>query len=150
MVSKIKDENALADEIARLMEQAGRRMRRAALKQTGDLSITPAQARVLKTLQHAGGPLRINQLAGQLEILPRSVTSVIDDLEDLSLVERSPDRRDRRAVLVHLSAKGRAVLTSLAGRSQVATANVIGTLNQKEQHTLLTLLRKLTLEPEDK
>lgn len=132
-------------EIADLMGQLVRRARRGAAADLSRLSITPAQARVLEVIKRAGGPLRVNQLAGELGILPRSATSVVDDLERIALVERSPDRRDRRAVLVALTTEGRLVTQQLEAKGSGALATAIATLAASEQQALGGALRRIAI-----
>lgn len=127
------------------MGQLVRRARRGAAADLSRLAITPAQARVLEVIRRAGGPLRVNQLAGELGILPRSATSVVDDLERIALVERNPDRRDRRAVLVALTTDGRHVTQQLEAKGSGALATAISTLAVSEQQALGRSLRQVAV-----
>src|SRR3990172_3606264 len=68
-----------------------------------DLSM--AQLRALLVLHHLG-TLRVGPLSHELGLSPNATTSVLDRLEDAGLVERHPDRSDRRAVLVGLTRAG--------------------------------------------
>src|SRR5437762_12268297 len=101
-----------AEQIAALLDGIVRRQRRASREGFGE-SVTHGQFRVLRTLDHAEQPLRLSELAARLGIVPRSATSVVDDLEAAGLVARQPDPHDRRATLVDLTPDGRQILTSL-------------------------------------
>jgi DNA-binding MarR family transcriptional regulator len=130
-------------EIIELMLHLVRHARRSASTELSGLPVTPAQARVIEVIRRAGGPLRVNELAGELGILPRSATSAADDLEELGLVTRGPDRRDRRAVLVTLTKQGRRVARQLRSKSSGAVAKAIRDLPQDDQDMLERILRQL-------
>ena len=85
-----------SEQIAALLDGIVRRQRRASREGFGE-SVTHGQFRVLRTLDHAEQPLRLSELAARLGIVPRSATSVVDDLEAAGLVARQPDPHDRRA-----------------------------------------------------
>ena len=63
----------------------------------------------------AGGPLTINDLAGQLLIKHNSAVGLVDRLADQGLLVRKPARDDARKVNLALTAKGARVLERLAG-----------------------------------
>jgi DNA-binding MarR family transcriptional regulator len=60
----------------------------------------------LLTLYEHDGPLRMNDIATHIGLTASSATKVVDRLEGLGYVERSPDSSDRRASLVHLTSTG--------------------------------------------
>ncbi|MFI6676273.1 MarR family winged helix-turn-helix transcriptional regulator [Kribbella sp. NPDC050470] len=130
-----------AEQIAALLEGIVRRQRRA-LKQ--DVDVTHGQFRLLRTLDHAGQPLRPSELANQLGIVPRSATTVVDDLEAAGLVARRPDPADRRATLVALTPAGTKVLTTIRRQRRDAMVSLIERLTPTEQSTLLHLLTRLS------
>lgn len=130
--------------IVELMERLILRLRRSAATEVSGLPVTPAQARVLETLKRSRGPLRVNQLATELGILPRSATSVLDDLESSGWVERGPDRRDRRAVLVRLTSTGAAMAGQLTARSNSDLVAQINELPQADQAVVLSSLRRIS------
>lgn len=134
---------AATAEIVELMRQLVRSARRGDAAQLSGLPVTPAQARVLQVVKQTYGPLRVSELADQLGILPRSATSVVDDLEQLGLVQRSPDRRDRRAVLVSLTFSGRSLADSLDACDSGAVASAILQLSAADQEALTRILQQL-------
>ena len=68
--------------------------------------LTPSRAPMLWHLgQH--GPTTQRVLADALGVAPRTVTGLVDSLEETGFVTREPHPSDRRATLVTLTAKGR-------------------------------------------
>jgi DNA-binding MarR family transcriptional regulator len=130
-----------AEQIAALLDGLVRRQRRAS---KADLDVTHGQLRLLRTLDHADRALRLSELANQLGIVPRSATSVVDDLEAAGLVARKPDPNDRRATLVDLTPAGAKVLTTIRRHRRDAMVSLIERLDQAEQADLLRLLTRLS------
>src|SRR3954470_9508617 len=81
----------LADQLIRL----SRRLHRAQRRLLEPLGITPAQARLLRTLAHCDEPPRMADLAQRLEVVPRAVTTLVDALEEQHLLRRVPDPHSR-------------------------------------------------------
>ncbi|CQR60787.1 MarR family winged helix-turn-helix transcriptional regulator [Streptomyces leeuwenhoekii] len=63
---------------------------------------------VLDTLAH-GGPKRLTELARTEQISQPGLTQLVTRLERDGLVERRPDPTDGRAVLVHITDRGRKI-----------------------------------------
>ncbi|WP_433167011.1 MarR family winged helix-turn-helix transcriptional regulator [Kribbella sp. CA-247076] len=131
-----------AEQIAALLDGIVRRQRRASKDNLGS-AVTHGQFRVLRTLDNAGRALRLSELAGQLGIVPRSATSVVDDLEAAELVARRPDPDDRRATLVDLTPAGADVLATVRRQRRDAMLTLIERLDTREQADLLRLLTRL-------
>jgi DNA-binding MarR family transcriptional regulator len=74
-----------------------------------DDGCTVEQWRVLRALGDGGGHL-MGELAARLVVPQPSLTRVVDQLSDRSLVYRRQGDRDRRRVEVYLSRQGRARL----------------------------------------
>jgi DNA-binding MarR family transcriptional regulator len=75
-----------------------------------DLSRTATS--VLATLREEG-PRRVTELAASEAVAQPSMTTLVNRLERLGLVERGPDPGDARAALVSLTAAGRERLQAL-------------------------------------
>ncbi|MFC6155494.1 MarR family winged helix-turn-helix transcriptional regulator [Kribbella jiaozuonensis] len=131
-----------AEQIAALLDGIVRRQRRASREGFGE-SVTHGQFRVLRTLDNADQPLRLSELAARLGIVPRSATSVVDDLEAAGLLERQPDPHDRRATLVDLTPEGRQILTTLREKRRDVMVTQLSRLTADEQQTLAQLLQRL-------
>ncbi|MEV5967945.1 MarR family transcriptional regulator [Kribbella sp. NPDC051952] len=130
------------EQLAALLDGIVRRQRRASREGLGD-TVTHGQFRVLRTLGAADQPLRLSELAAKLGIVPRSATSVVDDLESAGLVARQPDPHDRRATLVTLTPAGTQILTTLRQNRREAMATQLTRLTPDEQSTLIHLLERL-------
>ncbi len=131
-----------AAQIAELLRATNRQVRRLAERELGPLGVTPAQLTALRVLSE--GPRRVGDVATRLGIVPRSATSVIDELEAAGLVRRQPDPTDRRAVLVSLTDRGADVLESYRARRRAGVAELLGRLSAAEQRELIRLLSRLS------
>ncbi|MEJ1105847.1 MULTISPECIES: MarR family winged helix-turn-helix transcriptional regulator [unclassified Kribbella] len=132
-----------AEQIAALLDGLVRRQRRAS---KADLDVTHGQLRLLRTLDHSDRPLRLSELANQLGIVPRSATTVVDDLEAAGLVARKPDPDDRRATLVNLTPAGTKVLATIRRHRRDAMVSLVERLDESEQSNLLHLLTRLSAD----
>jgi DNA-binding MarR family transcriptional regulator len=131
-----------AEQIAALLDGIVRRQRRMS-REGLDNAVTHGQFRVLRTLDSADRALRLSELAAQLGIVPRSATSVVDDLEAAGLLARHPDPNDRRATLVTLTPAGTQILTTLRNRRREVMASQLSRLSPTEQQILIHLLQRV-------
>lgn len=136
--SVVVDDNAT--QIADLMQWAVRRIRHHSAKEMAPLGLTPGQSRTLRTVLRAGGPIRMTDIAARLDIVPRAATSQIDAIEESGLVCRQLDPADRRAVLVCLTPRGRALRDRLDAARARAASTVLRPLSEPDQLELLRLL----------
>ncbi|MFE3199989.1 MarR family winged helix-turn-helix transcriptional regulator [Embleya sp. NPDC059237] len=132
--------------IGDLFMRLAKRIRIRAGRELAPLGLTPAQAHAMKVLVHAGEPLRMADLAARLEIVPRSATTVVDDLAARGLVRRSASAVDRRATLVEPTEQGRAEVRRIRAIRQGAGAAVFDRLGEADRAELLRLLRLLDRE----
>ena len=111
MVHPHADESAgdLADQLLRLTK----RINHAHRQNFAPVGVTPAQARLLRTLSHSPEPPRMADLAERLGVVPRQVTSLVDALEGHSLVRRAPDTANRRVIRIELTEGGTSALKEL-------------------------------------
>ena len=137
----------LVPRLAELLTHASWRLRRASRAELQPLGLTFGQARALRLLARAGQPMRIGELAAQLEVVPRSATTMVDTLEAAGLVARQADPADRRSVLVGLTDCGAALLERLGHVRRASAEELFGRLTTEQREHLLTLLVALN-EPE--
>lgn len=119
------------------------RLRRGSHGDVEDLGITPAQGRVLRVVGRCATPPRMGEVAARLHIAPRSLTDLVDPLEEAGLLRRTPDPDNRRSVLLDLTEAGAAVLEDLRRRSRETAATAFGVLPVEDRRRLLELLRRL-------
>ncbi|HEY1667826.1 MAG TPA: MarR family transcriptional regulator [Trebonia sp.] len=134
-----EDPVQLADQVHRLT----RRLRRAQAERLAPLGLTPAQERALRLITRGDEPLRMTELADRLGIVPRSLTTVVDALEEAGLVRREIDPRNRRAILLHLTDEGAAVRDGLREARRRAAEDLFAPLSADDRKTLASLLTLL-------
>jgi DNA-binding MarR family transcriptional regulator len=130
------------ESLPELFRQVNRRLRELGRTSMEPWDVTPAQSRALGVLQR-GGPLRLNELAERLRIVPRSATEVVDALEAAGLVERRPDPHDRRAVQVGLTEQGARVGESVRAAREAEVERFFGMLSAGDREDLARILRVL-------
>jgi DNA-binding MarR family transcriptional regulator len=107
------------------------------------LGLTFAQARLLRVVAGSHAPLRMADIAAHLDVVPRSVTSMVDALEASGLVTRGTDAGDRRSVLVGLSDSGRALLERLDDARRHSAEQVFGSMSADDRNELHRLLAEV-------
>lgn len=129
----------LAEQLLRLT----RRLHRVQKQQMEPIGITPAQARLLRTVAYYDTPPRMADLAERLEVVPRAVTSLVDGLEASGWVRRAADPTSRRVVRIELTDTGRATLRSLRGARRTAAEDILAPLTAAQRDVLGELLSTL-------
>lgn len=142
------DDNALYH-LGGHLAVAHRRIQRADEASLVPHGLSCAQARVIRSLARRDRPVQMSELASILDIVPRSVTSVIDELEPMGLVERRPDPADRRAVNVVLTRRGAAISPTLQDLHGRCVASVLSPLSPQEIVVLGDLLQRVAHTPDD-
>lgn len=104
--------------------------------------VTPHESRALRVIGHHE-PTRLGVVAQHLRIAPRSVTDVVDSLEERGFVVREPDPTDRRATQVSLTATGRQVLDELDTARRADHEGYFADLSERDRATLTRILTGL-------
>ncbi len=86
---------------------------------------------------------RMADLAQALEVVPRSITSMVDTLESAGFVARQNDPTDRRATIVVLTDAGHDVLSRVGRMRAEAAEQLFGKLGSAEQSELRRILEIL-------
>ncbi|MFH8369922.1 MarR family transcriptional regulator [Streptomyces sp. NPDC018031] len=136
----------LAEQLLRLT----RRLHRAQRRYLEPLGVTPAQARLLRTVAHLDGdgrPPRMADLAQRLEVVPRAVTTLVDALEQHGSVRREPDPANRRVIRIELTDTGRETLRALRDARRAAAEDVLAPLTGEQRLLLGGLLDALAGDP---
>ena len=103
---------------------------------------------VLEALLHKG-PLTISAIGKKVLLANASMTSAIDRLDDRGLVVRKTDEEDRRIRLVHLTARGKALISAIFDRHQRQLEGLMTNLSQTERAQLYRGFKKLGLAAEE-
>lgn len=102
-------EDARVDErsLSRLLLEAFRALDgeiEASLRDRGASDLRPGQARALILIDRSG--THLSELAQRAQITKQAMMQVVDELESMGCVRRTPDLGDGRAKIVRLTAKG--------------------------------------------
>jgi len=133
----------LAGVLVELVGRLSRRLRRGARSWLAPFGLSDGQARVLRMIGRADGPLRMSDLARRVEIVPRSATTVVEALEAKGLVVRDMDPEDRRSILVRPTEAGAKILAELARARDEAAVALLAQLTRSDRLQLARLLRVL-------
>ena len=106
------------------------------------LGLTAVQAMILNTLSDDDGA-PAGRLGERVQLTSATLTGIIDRLEKLGFAERRASKKDRRAVLVCLTDKGRQVVGEIKPLLAGANREFLAGLSSKEQKQLRGLLQKL-------
>jgi len=100
---------------------------------------------VLSALRRQGKPYEMlaSELARASMLTSGTITTRIDGLEARGLVERRPDRDDRRAINVRLTRQGLTTIDQAIGARVAGAENQLRWLSNKERDAVSTALRKL-------
>ncbi|MFZ3333415.1 MAG: MarR family transcriptional regulator [Candidatus Acidiferrales bacterium] len=104
--------------------------------------VTQGQFAVLEALLHLG-PMCQHALAKKLLRSGGNMTLVVDNLQKQGWVKRVRQEKDRRMVQIHLTPKGRRLITRIFPEHAKAIARVMGELTPAEQEELRRIARKL-------
>jgi DNA-binding MarR family transcriptional regulator len=77
----------------------------------------------------ADGPVIQRDLARTLQVVPRTVTGIVDDLTAAGLLARTPHPHDRRALLVSLTDDGRQLIAKLSDERAALAAQLCAGLD---------------------
>jgi len=111
--------------------------------------LSESRLKVLMALHHSpDGRLPLGQLADLLDVVPRTITDVVDVLQRDGLVRRTPDPDDRRSIHAQLTKQGRERVESIsrdAVSRQTALFGGFDSVQMAElRHLCLLLVRGLS------
>lgn len=92
------------------------------------------------------GPINPSELAEDLLVTTGGMTVRLNRLEKAGLIERQPNPRDGRGVLVHLTTAGQDVAEDALATLLQAHSSIVGTLEKSDRDSLTRLLRSLLVE----
>lgn len=110
-----------------------------------DVDLTLSQFGVLEAIYHLG-PLNQKKLGQKLLKSGGNITMVVDNLERCDFVERQRDPNDRRAMLIHLTKKGKEFINDFFPKHLQKIRKEFSVLTEKEKKDLATICKKLGLQ----
>jgi DNA-binding MarR family transcriptional regulator len=135
----VKRSAKIAEEISVLMPKIARRI---LMGFFGSVEITQTQLFTIITL-YEKGPCRFSELSGELKISAPTATGIIDRLEKSGHVKRIPDKEDRRAINIHLTAKGIRIAKTLRATLKDQWQTLLEKLSASDRENYLEILRKI-------
>lgn len=111
----------------------------------GRYGLTTEQFGVLASIK-SRGPLRPLDLARILERSPNSMSTIVDRMVKAGLVRRARDRKDRRAVFVSMTGKGKAAVEPAIPAGWEFIHKVVSRLSYDDQHALADMLETVKCE----
>lgn len=107
--------------------------------------LTQPQFQVLRIVAKVGAtPMR--GISDEMLVTPANITGIIDRLESKGLIERMVGQGDRRATIIELTSKGRAVQDRVAVKYGEFMQKVLQAFTTDEQRILSDLLMRLQRE----
>ena len=106
--------------------------------------VTGTQSVVIRSLCVLPEPQSAAALSRRLGMTPSNMTGIIDRLEEMELVRRSPKHGDRRAYLIELTEKGREFGRSLPDPTQERLMAGFADLKPAEVTRIRAALRTIT------
>lgn len=100
------------------------------------------QARVLQVL-YDDGSLQVGELASRCGVADPTVSKMLKSLAHADLIERETDPNNRRAVWVHLTAKGHQLFDEMHASFEQGMEQVLGELNDDQLRDLLRTMEHL-------
>ena len=107
-----------------------------------DEGLTPTQASVLALIV-GHGPVGLPDLQRLEHLNPTMLSRVVGRLDELGLIDRSPDPDDLRSVSVSVTASGRKVHTRIKAQRADAVSQAATRLSEREQRALINALDAL-------
>lgn len=130
------------DNIASILADASRLLRRSFDARCRDIGVTRPQWQVLTVLRRHEG---INQggLAEQLDVEPITVCRMVDRLQEANLVERRADPADRRSWRLFLTPKAHDLLAHLRPLADELIEEALDGLSSGEREALRAMLERI-------
>ncbi|MDE2818650.1 MAG: MarR family transcriptional regulator [Chloroflexota bacterium] len=131
------------EEFFLLLMRINRVLRQLANQQMEICSLTPTQLFFLKRLYEAGAPQPISFFADGVFSNRSNATQMIDRLQAEGYVERVKNPKDRRSVLVQLTASGAQELEAGHARHQQLAQALFAPFSDQERDAAIRTLRRV-------
>jgi MarR family 2-MHQ and catechol resistance regulon transcriptional repressor len=113
-----------------------------ASRHLGGSGLTLTQFAVLEALYHLG-PMSLSDVAQKILTTGGNLTMVVGNLEKQGLAQRQKSPKDRRVLIVVLTAKGKSLIRRVFPGHAAAIAEFMEVLSPAEQEQLGDLCRRL-------
>jgi DNA-binding MarR family transcriptional regulator len=133
------DVNKIAEEIVLIMPRISRKI---VFDLLHNQDIPHAQLFVINILFRQG-PCRISDIVKELQVAAPTASGILDRLEASGYVSRIEDKKDRRVVMVDLTAKGRKVANELKSTIVTRWTEILKKLSPEDATKYLEILRKI-------
>jgi DNA-binding MarR family transcriptional regulator len=120
-------------------------IRRVGLGLFTEEGITESQFQALWLLVE-NGPMLMRKMSDEMLVTPANITGIMDRLEEKSLVRRTSVKGDRRATIIEITPKGRALCERVAIKKADMLQKALATFTKDELITLYSLLEKFQRE----
>ncbi|WP_243754334.1 MarR family winged helix-turn-helix transcriptional regulator [Labedaea rhizosphaerae] len=97
---------------------------------------------LMLAVDEAGSP-RMGDLKDRLGVTGRSITSLVDGLEDEGLLRRRADPDDRRSIRLEITGKGHEHLSEIKALHDAHADRTFAVLSEAQRITLLAILDRL-------
>ena len=114
------------------------------LERLAPYGLKPVDFSVMSTICHNPG-VTSRQLCNTLNLLPPNLVGLIQSLESRGLIERKPHPHDGRAVGLHATSKGQALMVQAEQTATELELEKTAKLTPAQRKTLLALLQKIYL-----
>jgi DNA-binding MarR family transcriptional regulator len=114
------------------------------LERLAPYGLKPVDFSVMSTIGHNPG-VTSRQLCATLNLLPPNLVGLIQSLESRGLIERKPHPHDGRAVGLHATPKGQALMQQAEQTAAELEVEKTAKLTPAQRKTLLALLQKIYL-----
>ncbi len=114
-------------------------------RQKGTVKLSGPRLRLLLAVEEVGR-LRMGDVAEDLGITARTVTTLVDALEREGLLVRLPDPTDRRATLLELTEQARTQFEQVRRLQMELGEELVAPLDPRQRRLLLDLLSRLNQE----
>jgi DNA-binding MarR family transcriptional regulator len=114
------------------------------LERLAPYGLKPVDFSVMSIIGHNPG-VTSRQLCATLNLLPPNLVGLIQSLESRGLIERKPHPHDGRAVGLHATPKGQALMVQAEQTATELEIEKTAKLTPAQRKTLLALLQKIYL-----
>lgn len=107
-----------------------------------DTDCRKPEIRIIEILGKRGS-MKMTEVADQARLSVSTVTGIMDSLVEKSLVDRTRSDEDRRIVRVELTEQGLKIYAQALAIRLRMVRGMLGSLNNREQETLIELFSKI-------